>query len=56
MTNKIDSLFDEISFTEREKEAFLNIIAINKLSLNGDITDVVPRTQSIIEELFKNDN
>lgn len=56
MTNKMDMLFEEISFDENEKEAFFNILAISKMSLNGEISDVVSRTQSIVEELFKNDN
>lgn len=56
MMNKMDILFDEISFTEDEREAFYNILALSKMSINGEISDVVSRTQSIVEELFKNDN
>lgn len=56
MTNKMDMLFEEISFSKEEREAFFDILAISKMSISGEISDVVPRTQSIIEELFKNDN
>ena len=52
----MDMLFEEISFSKEEREAFFDILAISKMSISGEISDVVPRTQSIIEELFKNDN
>lgn len=52
----LDDLFEINEFTKAEKEAFLKILSITKLAIDGTITDTQNQINSVIEGMAKNDS